>query len=244
MKVFAVISVVLIVLFAILTSGMTDYYVSAKVRYKMTVSVETPEGVKKGYAVRQISVSDSKILSVIKLPEMTNAAKVRGEAVVVDLGDRGKLFALLRGGRFNYENDQAIVFYNLGGGTGVKGIRELKRLEKHKPVTLDYTDYPYLVTFKDINDPNSVALAMEMKDISGSARIQLVPKKDHFEELFGQGVKLRSITIEMTDEPVTWNIEQHIPWLHTHKSAFPPSDPQNYNNKIIYFIPKNFQKRD
>lgn len=54
-------------------------------RYKMTVTVETPEGIKTGSAVREISNS----LQGNNWPDVGNPAGVRGEAVVVDLSKRG-----------------------------------------------------------------------------------------------------------------------------------------------------------
>lgn len=38
-------------------------------------------------------------------------------------------------------------------------------------------------------------------------------EEDNFEELFGQGVRLKEITVEMTDDPVTREIERYLPWL-------------------------------
>jgi|AntRauTorcE11897_2_1112592.scaffolds.fasta_scaffold02754_1 hypothetical protein len=57
--------------------------------YKVIVSVETPEGIVTGSAVREVSFSDG-----IRLSESGPSIRPKGEAVVVDLGDRGVLFAL------------------------------------------------------------------------------------------------------------------------------------------------------
>src|SRR4051812_15423843 len=93
MRFFSFICSVLIVLAvgsvcAALPSGSGDTF-----RYKMTVTVTTPEGDKTGSAVREVSVTHGLHLT----PEMQPAVHLKGEAVVVDLGSRGVLFALLNG---------------------------------------------------------------------------------------------------------------------------------------------------
>ena len=69
------------------------------VHYKLTVNVQTPEGIKSGYTVREITNFDLRN-DMLDWPsaEGGNPAKERGEAVVVDLGERGVLFALIDSG--------------------------------------------------------------------------------------------------------------------------------------------------
>ncbi|PZO81755.1 MAG: hypothetical protein DI626_10540 [Micavibrio aeruginosavorus] len=187
------------------------FYVSGTWRYKMTVVVETPEGIKTGYAVREISNSAPKAY-LIDIPEATNPAKVRGEAVTVDLGERGVLFATLKGYRL-LENFPSAVFYSAfpyeGGATTYAGIKHYKNLKNAKAV-LKPENYPVLVTYTDKNDATSIKPAMEM-DINFKGKTIIVEKKDHFEEIFGQGVRLKEIVIETTDEPVTSKIESYLP---------------------------------
>jgi hypothetical protein len=63
-------------------------------RYRLTVEVDTPEGVKRGSSVIQVKTSRAS-QNAIPSPGMLSY-KVRGEAVAVDLGARGVMFALLR----------------------------------------------------------------------------------------------------------------------------------------------------
>jgi hypothetical protein len=85
-------------------------------RYKMTVEVETPEGLKTGSAVREVNV-------VIAHPDIQGMngtrAFVKGEAVVVDLGKRGVLFALLKGFKYSYDHDYQVVFEAFPGPPGL-----------------------------------------------------------------------------------------------------------------------------
>ena len=201
-------------------------------RYKMTVTVETPEGLKTGSAVREMSNSYSKIR--IDFPESTNPAKLVGEAVVVDLGDRGKLFALLKGYRYDVNHAHHIVYQYFGGGTNAAGIKALANLKDIKR-TIDPNDYPMFVTFTDLHDPKSVKKVLEMvpDETPGNQGIYNLTA-NHTEDIFGEGVKIKEVTIETTDEPVNWGIERDLPWLPQRKkmkgaiggnSEWPYDDP-------------------
>lgn len=187
--------------------------VSGTWHYKMTVNVNTPEGLKSGYSVREVSNSASPILKAVQLPEMGNPAKVRGEAVAVDLGERGVLFALLRG--YYAADTDSILYHAIGGDTTVEGIKSLNARQRQpsSPVVLkDKNFYPMLATFTDLNDPRTVTPVITMKNIGEPGNVMDIDN-DKFEELFGTGVSLHSITIELTDEPITWGIEKYLPWL-------------------------------
>lgn len=179
-------------------------------RYKMIVTVETPEGEVTGSAVRQMGND----LHGSPLSQQGNPAEVKGEAVVVDLGERGKLFALI-----SHQSD--LEFYNAfpvpgkprgSGGSTPEGIKYYASLPIGTKGTLNPQNppgYPRLVTFTDMDDPKSVTLAQEWtrrKD----GYFELT--NDHMEELFGKGIKLKNIALAITDEPVTWGeVDEFLP---------------------------------
>ena len=197
--------------------AMSDVYVSGIWRYKMTVTVETPEGLKTGYAVREVSNSASDI-KIIDLPESGNPAKVRGEAVAVDLGERGVLFALI---------SDAFIFHrafrgDVSGSTTVRGIKFFNNIPIGTKVTLQEKYYPKLVTFTDINDLKSVTSILEIENCrAGTSRKEDCKQKgahivkNDMQKLFGEGVKLKSITLEMTDEPLSQSISKYLDQRHT-----------------------------
>ncbi len=201
---------VLIVLCVLMLGGvaayaMSDVYVSGVWRYKMTVTVETPEGEISGSAVREISNSASSI-KIIDLPEAGNPAKERGEAVVVDLGHRGILFALISSAS-DYELYEAFPYSNGGGGeTTVGGIKHFNALKLGMKAALK-KNIPKMVTFTDMKDPKSVVLVRGGKFNPETQKSEFV---DDFEKFFGAGVRLKSVTVEITDEPVTWGIEKYL----------------------------------
>jgi hypothetical protein len=188
-------------------------------RYKMTVEVETPEGLKTGSAVREVTVHHGLKLT----PEMLPQVDLKGEAVVVDLGKRGVLFALLKGGVQGEDYGSDILFYVFPRGSEKKGKK-----------TLTVTQYPMLVTFTDPKDPKTVKEVLE-RSPNGGNPIQYTIKADHFEEFFGKGVKLKDITIEMTDEPVTRMVSRYLPSYDNQKeymkwfNSLPYADPRKIN---------------
>ena len=192
--------------FAVAMSGTGNQTYSW--RYKMTVTVETPEGEVSGSAVREMSNSTP----LISLPDVGNPASVRGEAVVVNMGERGVLFALV-----SHESDNRFYrafrhLWEKGGATpeGIKFYASMPVGTKGELSPYRWPGYPKLVTFKDMNDPKSVTLAQEWVIPGGKKPLEL--KADHMEELFGEGVRLKDIVLEITDEPVTWGeVDQYLP---------------------------------
>jgi len=181
-----------LVLIAGVAFAMSDIYVSGTWRYRITVEVETPEGLKSGSAVREAWASASSIR--IGLPESTSKTHVRGEAVVVDLGERGVLFGLINQGAGN-EVSEAFPY------TAAKGIpdriRHFKNLKLGSKGELA-PDSVWFVAFKDINDPQSIETV----------------NTGEFEHYFGSDVHLKRIDIEITNDPVTWGaVQKTLKWF-------------------------------
>lgn len=176
-------------------------------RYKVTVSVETPEGIKTGYAVREAWATAG---GPSLLPGNTQV-RVKGEAVVVDLGARGVVYAVMG------TNDEYTVFkaFPKEGATTAEGIRYYRSLKPGTHTSLAIEDRPLIVTFKDPNDPRSVTAVYQtswMDDPADSSERIAIVKEDNFEKVFGKGVRLKDITVEITDEKVTrGEVVEHLP---------------------------------
>lgn len=198
-------------------------------RYKMTVEVETPEGIKTGSAVREVTV-------VKPTPEIQGLydtkVTVDGEAVVVDLGKRGILFALLSGYDMGPDNAYQVVFNSLSGPPGLseEGIEYYKNLKNIK-ATLKPENYPFLVTFLDKKNPKTIKMIHEMK-WDGTYPMHYKIFADHSEEIFGKGVHVKDIKIEMTNEPVTKIIDKYMP------SYSQDSDFWSWLNSLAYDDPR------
>jgi hypothetical protein len=184
-------------------------YPSGTWRYKMTVAVETPEGIKTGSAVREVSAYTMPRI----LPEACTVCMglAKGEAVVVDLGKRGVLFALLHGPEgvdYGYDIVQSAFPFVTPPSQPEAFVRHYRSL-KTGPVVMTQGLYPMFVRFRDPKDPKTLENVIEFEDASKVWPPRYAIKKDHMEEMFGQGVTLKDVSIEMTDEPVTHLIKKY-----------------------------------
>ena len=164
------------------------FYPWASWRYKITVSVDTPEGLKTGSAVREVHAREQP--QFMEMPRL--AVNVVGEAVAVDLGKRGVLFSLIDWNdyRFVYES------FPSPSQSEVLDFKYYAHLKNVKAVVPLYRA-PMLVRFQDLNDPKTVE-RVDPNNLANS---------------FGRDVFLKDITIEMTNEPVTWSVAHYLGWL-------------------------------
>lgn len=179
--------------FAAVTTLFSGCGSTEKFRYKTTVEVETPEGLKSGFAVREIVNRTPPPIPMLGEDKGYIAAK--GEAVAVDLPDGRTLFALLTSGdgQTDYAGrDIWFLFREFGGG--------VIQLWPNPPKTTKpeiRNPLPMLVTFEDITDPTSV------KRVDPYA----------LTKAFGPGVTLKRITITVTDEDLTVGVGKRLRWL-------------------------------
>ena len=170
-------------------------------RYRITVRVETPEGLRTGSSV--VEVKTSRQLEL--LPDIGPYwMELTGEAVAVDLPGTQTLFALLRQ-RDGLPLDH-IILYALGKIDGDPGRPARERAilhfwasdtrgQRQSPDQL--AGHPLLVRFANARDPKSVE-EVDPRNLAKS---------------FGPGVRLKNITVEIVDSPETKSILQRLPWL-------------------------------
>ena len=174
-------------------------------RYRLTVEVETPEGLRTASSV--IEVQQTLMRAGGSPANQAVRWRVRGEAVAVDLPGGKTLFALLRS---DNDPDWASRVYVLLAPQENKGFedalddvleltgeRTLPRMWPPVAFLEERSAYPMMVTFGDLADPTSVA-EVDPDDLAAT---------------FGEGVKLKRITVELTDDPVTSGIEARLGWL-------------------------------
>jgi hypothetical protein len=179
----------------------------AQIRYRLTVDVETPEGL----------VSGSSVIDVVKngpVPLLgrlsTSGTNVDGEAVAIDLPNGKTIYALLFGGTSGQDFGGEIVTNAIWKAEASpplprrysppewpEGFKVANRLRP--TFILPPELYPLIVYFDDDRDPRSVR--------------RLDPENS--DEVLGAGGRIRSIRISVTDAPVTRVIERRLPWLGT-----------------------------
>ena len=178
-------------------------------RYRLTVEVKTPLGLRTGSSVIEV---DTDVAGARTIPSPGAVShRIRGEAVAVDLPGGRTLFALLRSGNDadwasrvmamlapdpsdDAEDRFQARFDNL---LELEGEIALPRMWPPTGHLKERSAYPMLVTFSDIAEPTSVA-EVDPDDLAAT---------------FGEGYALRRITVELTDAPVTTGIEERLGWL-------------------------------
>src|SRR6266568_2143923 len=181
---------------------------TASYRYKLTLSLDTPDGVKTGFNVVEIDYW------TVVIPARGEASRARGQGIFIGLGSgRRPLVVLLTHNRRAHESGYEAIWQ----GTSPTGIVAKKCLnvtsaDKWSDVasrfricrgvySLTTAELPDLVTFSDLNDPKSLMLVAPNNLIA----------------TLGPGISWRSMTIQIVDEPLTKGIDEHLPWVRNHK---------------------------
>ena len=198
-------------------------------RYRMTVTVDTPEGARSGSSVIEVKMSQGS--GLIREAPVVNAIAY-GEAVSVVLPGRGRLWALLRtaGGRdatgIPFSAYEAVLPKT---GPSAEGWDEQARAlaRQTHPAVLPHDAYPWLVRFRDERDARSME---EVLPSDLAAR-------------FGQGVRLRNIIIQIVDTPPTFGASNALPWLATGGPWVAPTDGAGRRNPLSQVNSLDFRRR-
>lgn len=179
-----------------------------KLRYRMTVEVDTPAGVRTGSGVQELAYRSK----IHWLPGDSAQNRTRGEAIAVDLPG-GTLLVLIRpsasalvaetlmhGSISPAIDTSGAKDWNRHEGTLIRGLRRAGarlRLTPQQCGERNCFQSVGMIRFRDIHDPRTME-TVEAADLAKS---------------FGQGVRLRAITIEATEAPVTYVLETRLRWL-------------------------------
>ncbi|MDR3423680.1 MAG: hypothetical protein P4M13_01185 [Alphaproteobacteria bacterium] len=195
----------------------------ASYRYKLTLAVDTPQGVRSAYNVVEVT------LTRIVMPAEADYPSVKGEALYLDVNGKPLVATLYRKliwpifkdpmphsanalhpwwANWRGANPTSIFDWGYLPRHDHEWMSDIAMIEKfariRRPLDLATDQLPHLVTFADVNDPTTVA--------------PVYP--DDLEASFGPGVKWRTRTIEITDEPLTTGIETKLPWLKTMRDHY------------------------
>lgn len=166
----------------------------AVVRYRMTVAVETPQGLKVGHAVREIRPRRG---GIFIFGEGRPQWDVKGQAVEIELKPGRSLYALLANEKGQSDFAGRNIWFALDQKpdadielwpTAPSGLRpEFSAAEMT----------PLLVTLMDRDDPDIMRLV----------------RPNELRAHFGKGFRLKRISIQKVDEPITTGLETQIGWL-------------------------------
>jgi hypothetical protein len=192
-----------VVLYTVARPGVT-------VRYRLALEAQVDGELKTASGVREVTYTKQSELA----GQHELSIGYRGEAIALDLGSRGTLFALLTAGADDRSGAEWIVLWAFGFDGGSlprpveEGVKQVSRLSGKRDLPLD--SLPLLVRFRDINDP---------KTVEGVSPLNIG-------ERFGPNAKLVRATLEIvpagiwpfsrygvTGEPLTVGIDQRLKWL-------------------------------
>ncbi|HXH44202.1 MAG TPA: hypothetical protein VNK51_10200 [Bradyrhizobium sp.] len=173
-------------------------------KYRLTVEVATPDGIKTG----------SGILAVVPDRNYNRSGRTttRGEAVFVDLGRGKNLVALLahqQGAKLDFDDINYLALRAYGAARGSRvSFKDMSRQTGVVPVQGELI--PALVSFGDLKDPASARLV----------------DSRNAEAILGDGYAIRGFFAEVVPngfwpidfggplgEPVTRGLLSRIPWL-------------------------------
>ena len=164
---------------------------------KVTVQVETPDGVRTGSSVQHVSVSHQTNDTIVGLQNgHTGSTGVAAEAVVVDVRpDAGPdepryLFMLNRRPSGDPFYVARIAQEAIGDDLGkIEPGRRYRTIQTAKGAVhrVPRDAYPLMVTLRDMTDPTSVT-RVDPDDLAAT---------------FGPGVRLAAVTLEIVDADVT-----------------------------------------
>jgi len=185
---------------AVLAMALALLGCSKSYRYKLTLAVNTPDGVKRASSVGEVSFQEA------FFPERGTFSHLRGEALYLDLGSGAKpLIALLTNRIRGYYG------WSRSAGPRLELLSDLynvvpsadymdtvsKIAKQRGPHKIEPNQLPDVITFADVNDPRSVILV----------------DPDNLRATLGPSFTWDEITVEVTDEPVSTGIEQKLPWI-------------------------------
>jgi hypothetical protein len=210
---------------ALAACGRSESY-----RYKLTLAVNTPDGIKRGSTVAEVLFRD------VSIPERGTMHKLHGQALYLDLGPGARPLIALLTSQLHPTYRPVVVI----GGEAQRWLRDagpsirlmcsiygiapsadymddVPRIARLRgPHNITPEDLPDLVTFADINDPKSV--------------IQVDP--NNLQAALGPGVSWNEITLESTDEPITTGIKAKLPWIPAYRHRMLDGNSLSYGKTL------------
>lgn len=165
-------------------------------RYRLTVEVDTPDGAKSGSSVIEATANMQPQL----LTSRAYNTKLKGDATFVDLGDGKNVVALLSRGHNALNMDAPVslaldVFSLRGCQVPMCDWIAAERLSGGRELPADLL--PTLVTFSNPRDPKTAR----------------VIEPAEFSAVFGPGYRLKRVSMEFVQSPVTREVDRFLPWV-------------------------------
>jgi hypothetical protein len=210
-KVFGILAAVVLAFYL----GLSLTHPTYTHRYRLTIEISTPEGVRTGSGVMQASRIDR---SYLPLPGRGSNIDFNGDALFIDLGGGKSVVATLGlGARGDDVNQIEVLALKAWGLTlQTPGWRVVGSRRGRVALTGDLI--PTIVAFDDLSNPQSAKIVyataiVETNDGRTGPRRTPQVAVDRLAEIFGAQTSFHSASLEVTDDPVTRGIEKRLGWL-------------------------------
>jgi hypothetical protein len=201
----------------VLAAGYWYKYPNHTYRYRLTVNIEVDGKVHAGSSVIEVTWHSGPMLGDIGPYSSTT----KGQAALIDLGDRGLVVASLLGedwGRpYSSTGGWGAVWLApraFGFGTSVNEMPEFLKETGKRDLVDD--NLPRLLLFSNPQDP---------------ATARLLPVRD-IPSVLGPSVRFAGASVEITNDPIVIDVRQKLAWLETLEKKPPGSDVIYLPNKL------------
>ncbi len=162
-------------------------------RYRLTIEIDTPQGLKSGSSVLETTIQDDTKVAWYPPEARLARRRLKGEAVAIDLGRGRYLIAVLQTGHIEHGPGVADIAPKSFGSKTLDEIRGLSSSTRSSEVV----DIPIFITFERTTKPESARIV----------------SPDDFGKEFGLGHNLRSVRVSMTQDKITRSITRILPWI-------------------------------
>jgi hypothetical protein len=179
-----------------------------EIRYRITIEVETPQGIRKGSSVWSTRLRKVPIVG-------GHTTDFRGEAIAVELPNNQVLFGLIVNSGPTGQ---------LGGNYGgwlPESVHESRGFERPRRPREDYSavedfkyirDLPSRLFMLDCEERRECPFLVRFRDLNDRSTVEGVDY-DGLHEAFGPGYRLRAVTLETTGARPRRNLHDYLPWV-------------------------------
>ena len=200
----------------VLVAGYWYKYPNYTYRYRLTVNIEIDGKVHSGSSVIEVTWS--------KHPELPNAGSfspiLRGQAAMVDLGERGVVVAtLINGESYGPAKDGAlgalwVCAEAFGNRSTYEEIPSLPKLRGKRDLALD--KLPRFLWFSNPQDPTTAKILL-MRDIPS---------------IFGPSARFAGASVEITSDPIVIDINRKLTWFQSWSDHYRDRGPMYLQNNL------------
>ena len=206
---------VFVLCLAVLGAAYKYLYPTYSYRYRLTINIEAEGKLHTGSSVIEVT------WYAHFLPEFVSfSPELRGQAALVDLGDRGAVVAtLLNGESYGPAQDGAwgaiwIATRAFGLNSTTDELPRLPQLRGKRDLASD--NLSRFLWFSNPKDPASASNILVQE----------------FPTTLGSSVHFAGATIEITNDPIVIDIRDKLPWLQSFEQRLPGDD--------VIYLPNKF----